>query len=54
MQVPLEISLKGDKNILYSTSSEDDGRGNVPTVLQFQGKNIFIISNILVYSTTRF
>ena len=35
-KIPLEISLKGDKELLYSISSEDDGRGAAASVLQFQ------------------
>merc|ERR1711871_209056 len=35
-KIPLEISLKGDKELIYSSTGEDEGRGNAPSVLQFQ------------------
>lgn len=35
-KVPLEISLKGDKELLYGVTSEDDGRGYAAAVLPFQ------------------
>jgi peptidylprolyl isomerase len=35
-KVPLEISLKGDENLLYGTSAEDEGRGSAQSTLQFQ------------------
>mmetsp|Transcript_29103 Transcript_29103/g.48914 ORF Transcript_29103/g.48914 Transcript_29103/m.48914 type:complete len:426 (+) Transcript_29103:64-1341(+) len=34
--VPLEISLKGDKEILYGSTSEEDSRGYAAAVLPFQ------------------
>mmetsp|Transcript_12480 Transcript_12480/g.16373 ORF Transcript_12480/g.16373 Transcript_12480/m.16373 type:complete len:470 (+) Transcript_12480:105-1514(+) len=34
--IPLEISVVGDKELLYGATTEDDGRGFVPTVLPFQ------------------
>lgn len=34
--IPLEISLKGDKELLYGTTNEDDGRGYAASVLPFQ------------------
>merc|ERR1712070_724218 len=35
-KVPLEISLIGDKELLYSSTSEDDGRGYAAAALPFQ------------------
>lgn len=35
-KVPLEIALKGDKELLFGTTSEDDSRGSEATVLPFQ------------------
>jgi cyclophilin family peptidyl-prolyl cis-trans isomerase len=35
-KIPLEVSLKGDKDLLFGISSEDEGRGAVATVLPFQ------------------
>lgn len=35
-KVPLEISLVGDKDLLYSSTSEEDGRGYAAAVLPFQ------------------
>ena len=35
-KIPLEISLKGDKDLLYSITSEEEGRGVAAAVLQFQ------------------
>ena len=35
-KIPLEISLKGDKELIYSSTVEDEGRGNAASVLQFQ------------------
>eukprot|EP01038_Epipyxis_sp_PR26KG_P006442 gene6442-8863_t len=35
-KIPLEISIKGDPNLLYDITTEDDGRGYVATVLPFQ------------------
>eukprot|EP01039_Chlorochromonas_danica_P000297 gene297-319_t len=35
-KIPLEISLRGDPEILYAISSEDDGRGAAATSLPFQ------------------
>lgn len=35
-KIPLEISLKEDKELLYGVTSEDDGRGYAATVLPFQ------------------
>ena len=34
--IPLEISLKGDPELLYGVTSEDDGRGYAASVLPFQ------------------
>jgi len=34
--IPLEVSLKGDKELLYGITSEDDGRGYAAAVLPFQ------------------
>ena len=35
-KVPLEIALKGDKELLYGSTSEDDNRGYAAAVLPFQ------------------
>jgi len=35
-KIPLEISLKGDKELLYGISSEDEQRGSEAAVLPFQ------------------
>ena len=34
--IPLEVSLKGDKELLYGITSEDDGRGYAAAVLPIQ------------------
>mmetsp|Transcript_26887 Transcript_26887/g.29313 ORF Transcript_26887/g.29313 Transcript_26887/m.29313 type:complete len:435 (+) Transcript_26887:85-1389(+) len=35
-KIPLEIALKGDENLLFGATSEEDGRGASATVLPFQ------------------
>lgn len=35
-KIPLEISLRGDKELIYSSTNEEEGRGNAAAVLQFQ------------------
>jgi len=35
-KIPLEIALKDDPDILYGSTSEDDGRGYAAAVLPFQ------------------
>lgn len=35
-KVPLEIAIKGEKDLLYASSTEDDGRRQAETVLPFQ------------------
>ena len=32
----MEISLRGDRELIYSATAEEEGRGNAPTALQFQ------------------
>ena len=34
--IPVEIALKGEKDLLYGTTSEDEGKGYAATVLPFQ------------------
>jgi len=34
--IPVEIALKGEKELLYGTTSEDEGKGYAATVLPFQ------------------
>ena len=33
-KIPLEISLRGDKELIYSSTNEEEGRGNAAAVLQ--------------------
>ena len=35
-RVPLEIALKGDRELIYGATSEDEGRGAEAVVLPFQ------------------
>ena len=35
-KIPLEISLRGDKELIYSATNEEEGRGNAAAVIQFQ------------------
>lgn len=35
-KIPLEISLKGDKELIYGETSEDEGRGSAAASLPFQ------------------
>lgn len=50
--IPLEISLQGDDELLYGTTSEDDGRGYAASVLPFQsygalGMGELVLSGLL-------
>ena len=51
-RIPLEIALKGDKELLYGATSEDEGRGAEAVVLPFQSYGTLGRVSLTTHPTT--